>query len=93
MFGDYVFQNDFIAKFKATNNFILFVHGWLWASTVTFGLIKLGLYEPWKFVFLLIIHIVIDKLKCMQIDKTKALTKDLYIDQMGHFGQLLIVLF
>jgi len=92
MFGDYVFQNDFIAKFKSTNEFIMFVHAWLWASTISMGLMYIGMFEVWKFIFLLIIHHCIDGIKCAQIDKSKALTKHLYIDQLAHLGQLLIVL-
>ena len=43
MFGDYVFQNDFLAINKKNSNFILFIHSWIWTACIwTAFLYKIG---------------------------------------------------
>ena len=93
MLGDYVLQNDFLAKFKSTNNFILFVHSWIWTFSICLGLKLTNSFSLFDFVFLLVFHFFIDKWKCNRKDKSFALTKDLYIDQFLHLLQIIIVMF
>lgn len=93
MLGDYVFQNDFLANYKAKSNFILFVHSWIWAACIGFAFVFSGYeFSIFDCVYLLIGHFYIDKYKCIKVDKTKALTTDLYIDQALHFVDVAILL-
>jgi len=91
LIGDFVLQNDFLANTKGSNKFILFVHSSLWAGSIAIGLNAMGLLSPWKLVFLIVGHMIIDQVKCNKKDKTYALTRDLYIDQICHVIQILIV--
>jgi len=92
LFADFHIQDDFQAKMKSTNNFILFVHSALWAGIISFVLIYFGLFTYPKLFMLLAGHFCIDYWKCHKEDKTKSLTTDLYIDQLLHLGQLLLCL-
>lgn len=92
MVGDYIFQNNFIATIKATNNFILFVHSFLWAGTIAIGFHFIGIeINILLFSYLVIRHFLIDKMKCNKKDKTNALTTDLYVDQLAHILDITIV--
>lgn len=55
--GDYVLQNDFIAKTKGENDYHLYVHCLLYC--LPFMLFISG----WQLVFLFVSHIIIDSLK------------------------------
>ena len=92
LIGDYVLQNDFLAKFKGSNDFILLVHSALWSGTMCIGLSYLGQFNIYKLIFLVSGHFIIDRWKARKEDKTYALTRDLYIDQMLHMFQLIVVL-
>jgi len=90
--GDYVLQNDFLATNKGGNSFILFVHSALWTLAVAIGFyvigIELGIIAV---LYLVITHMIIDKMKCQIEDKTYALTRDLYLDQILHLVTILMV--
>ena len=90
--ADFSLQNDFQAKFKGTNYYIMIVHCFIWAFVISCGLEYLDLLEGWETPFLFVGHILIDSWKCNREDKSKALTEDLYIDQFLHLIQLFIVL-
>ena len=90
--ADFVFQNDFQANFKGTNDYILFVHSFIWAGTISLGLSFLGVFALWKFLMLLVGHFIIDRWKARKKDKTYSLTKDLWIDQGLHVAQIGICL-
>ena len=89
--GDYPLQGTFLAEMKGSNHFLLLVHSIIWAGVIYLALMIGGEAEPWKFVFLASIHLFIDHWKCTRKDKSKALTKHLYIDQALHMVQLAIV--
>ena len=91
--GDYVLQNDFLAKNKGDNEFLLAVHCYLWTSIICAGLLLLGKFTIASSVFLFIGHFIIDRKKAKRKDKSKALTTDLYIDQALHLIQLIMVLY
>jgi len=93
LLGDFAIQNDFVANTKGVNKFILFVHASLWAGTISIGLESMGLFSIWKLPFLIVGHMIIDQVKCNKKNKKYALTKDLYIDQIWHIVQILIVYF
>ncbi|RGY66689.1 DUF3307 domain-containing protein [Fusobacterium ulcerans] len=92
IFGDYVFQTDFMAKFKGENNYILFNHSWMWTACIYICFFILGKeLNLLQCLFFLIGHMAIDKWKCERKDKTKSLTVYLWIDQLLHFIQIAIV--
>lgn len=80
MFGDYVLQNDFIAKTKGENWYHLIVHSVLYS--VPF-LIFFGL--SYSLIFLIISHFVIDALKA-RYDLIKY-----WEDQLLHYVVLAII--
>ena len=90
--GDFPMQGDFLANFKSRNDYILFVHSVIWTGCVCAVLGYFGLFEWWKIETLLFGHFIIDRWKARKEDKSRALTRDLWIDQALHVGQLLIVL-
>lgn len=93
LFGDFVFQNNFLAKNKGDNIFIMCVHCYLWSITMFIGFIILNLNVGLlTFLTLFVTHFIIDKWKCSIEDKSKALTFDLYIDQSLH-GLMVILIF
>jgi hypothetical protein len=90
--ADYPLQGDFLANVKGKNFFLLCIHAFIWAGMVYAGFMYLGVKDPQCFAFLFIGHVMIDKWKCSRPDKSKALTTDLYWDQLGHLIQILVVM-
>lgn len=89
--GDYPLQSAFLAQMKGKYDYLLLCHSIIWAGLISLGLYLLGLLTIWKILFLLIGHFVIDRWKARKEDKTNALTKDLWLDQLLHMVQILIV--
>lgn len=92
--GDYPFQPDFLAQGKQKSNYLLFVHSFIWAGTVSLGLIYFDLFSLTKFAMLLIGHCVIDYWKCRGLYKKQSITemRSFYIDQSLHILQLAVCL-
>lgn len=80
--GDYVLQNDFIAKTKGENWYHLIVHCVLYSLPffVFFGL-------TWQLSFIFITHMIIDPLKA-RYNKINYTT-----DQLLHYIVMLVYLF
>jgi hypothetical protein len=78
LLGDYVLQNDFIAKTKANNYYHLFVHCVLYCFPFY---VLMGF--TWHLIPLLIIHIIVDYLKCKKVINYT-------IDQIIHYITLLL---
>lgn len=80
--GDYVLQNDFIAKTKGENWYHLIVHCVLYSLPffVFFGL-------TWQLSFIFITHMIIDPLKA-RYNKINYAT-----DQLLHYIIMLVYLF
>jgi hypothetical protein len=90
--ADYPLQGEFLSSIKGKNFFLLLVHSFIWAGMVYGGFYFLGVtQDPLQFLTLFFFHAAIDDWKCKRKDKTKALTTDLYIDQFGHFLQIMWV--
>jgi hypothetical protein len=89
MLGDYPLQGEFLANFKGKYDYLLFCHVVIWTGCICVGLWFLGLLLWWKVVMLLVGHFLIDRRKARKTDKTNALTKDLWIDQLLHLAQLI----
>lgn len=102
---DFSMQNEFMARNKATNLYILFVHSAIWGLGIAIVLHHFGLFAWWKVLFLIIGHMFIDAVKARELYRapeergTFSRPLDnrdfaaLYIDQLLHIGQLAIVLF
>ena len=86
--ADYPLQGEFLANFKGKYDYLLFCHCIMWAGTISAGLVYLGIFCYWKFAMLLIGHFVIDRWKARKENKTHALTRDLWIDQLLHMAQI-----
>ena len=91
--ADFALQNDFQAKFKGSNKYIMLAHCFIWSFCIYVGLWVFGLQSIPKFVFLISGHNVIDSWKCSIKDKSNALTLDLYKDQLLHLLQILFVVY
>lgn len=96
IFGDYVFQNDFLANNKGKYKFICLIHSWIWTVCIMLCLFLIGynnvLGIP-EFVVLLSTHYLLDRDKATMEDKTNTLTKDLWIDQAWHILTILVLVF
>lgn len=81
LLGDYVLQNDFIAKSKGSNWYHLFVHCaiYLVPFIIVFGL-------SWKILFLFVVHMIVDPLKA----RWNKITY--FQDQLIHYLTLIIYL-
>lgn len=91
---DYPLQGQFLAEYKAKNNYLLFVHCAIWAFGLSVVLMYLGLFAWWKVAMLLFGHIIIDYWKCRGLYKKWNISDwtSLYIDQFCHFIQVLLCL-
>jgi len=90
--ADFPLQGEFLANMKGKFDYLLFAHAFMWSGVISAGLIYFGLFAWWKVAVLLVGHFFIDRWKARKEDKTFALTRDLWIDQSLHLGQLLICL-
>lgn len=79
--GDYVLQNDFLAKTKGTNLYHLFVHCILYLVpfAVVFGV-------DWRLLILFASHFIID------LSKAKQRNMNYIEDQISHYWFLTIYL-
>lgn len=89
---DFHWQGDFIGQYKSKYDFLLLVHSTTWALLISAVLYYFGIFLVWKFFFLWITHHVIDYWKCRKLDKTYALTSDLWIDQALHLITIVAVI-
>ena len=72
--GDYPFQGEFLAKYKAENNFVLLVHCAIYTAIILLGfwvISFIGYCKDWNAdsfahasYVILLSHFIIDKLKC-----------------------------
>lgn len=90
--ADYPFQGDFLARMKGENTFLLAIHSLIWSCTIWLILNYFDRASAFDFWQLFIGHALIDKWKCSRPDKNKALTDDLYVDQLLHGLQILFAL-
>ncbi len=100
---DYSFQNEFMARFKAQNNYVLFVHAAIWGLGISILLPYFHLFAWWKVFFLVFGHMLIDFFKARELyrpvnERGAARSLDnkdfaaLYIDQLLHVLQLVVVM-
>ena len=106
-FGDYVFQNDFIAKKKYSSFLILFVHCILYTSACLIGVfvvdllvnMRLGDFQYFLIMITMISsHYCVDVIKIntenrLKTESEETKTKYLWIDQMAHLAVILMIYF
>lgn len=86
IFGDYVFQNEYIATTKGKNYYHLFVHCFIytfcfWCVFFSFNKVELTLL-----LFVFVSHFIIDFLKCRLNEKNSDKSRVYYaIDQLLHY--------
>lgn len=88
--GDFPLQGAYLAENKGKNGYLLFAHSFIWAGTVSAGLLYFGMFAVWKVLFLVAGHFVIDRWKARKQVSGNA---ELLIDQFLHGIQLVIVAF
>jgi hypothetical protein len=91
--ADFPLQGSYLAENKGKDDYLLLAHSFIWAGTISAGLIYFGIFTTWKAAFLLIGHFCIDRVKARGLT-TKYLTNQqaLYVDQLLHFIQLVIII-
>ena len=83
--GDIAFQSQFLTEKKRESFFFLIAHSIIYTGCIGVVLVIFGHYALWKIWFLIIGHILIDKLKIEHHIR-------LHTDQTLHATQLLICL-
>jgi hypothetical protein len=90
--GDVWGQPSWLIKNKKKHIFAIYEHSIVWTGVVAVGLLVLDLLAPWKILFLLIGHFLIDYVKYQKVpDKTNY--NWIYPDQLLHYIQILIIYF
>jgi len=93
--ADWACQGDLIIQKKGKYAVVMLVHCIAWAGVVSIPLALAGMMAPWKVPFLVFGHFVMDQWKCYKWAKWKGteeqFMKYVYIDQVWHLIQLLIV--
>lgn len=91
LIADFPLQGSYLASEKCKDNYILFVHSFIWAACVSAGFYLTGYFSLQSFMFLLVGHFVIDYAKCRGKYVKLNQKYQLYIDQLLHLIQILIV--
>jgi len=84
--GDYTFQSQFLFETKKKRFYSLFVHSMIYALLVSLCFYLLGVFALWKFLVVLIAHLIIDKWKSCIKDVKNSEGIYLYIDQALHIA-------
>ncbi|WP_157872847.1 DUF3307 domain-containing protein [Desulfoscipio gibsoniae] len=92
VFTEYTLQKTKLGIYKRKNFLGLLIHASLWTLAMCPGLALLGLFAPWKALFLLVTHAIIDFIKMrITIDKKNFFHPVNIIDQLMHFLTVIIV--
>jgi hypothetical protein len=97
LLADYPLQGEFLATMKGKNNIVLVSHAGIWTGTIALALVFLDIpFNPLDIAFLFIVHVIADYMKAKPIGFYKKLNPlgwGLFIDQMIHVLQIVIVLY
>lgn len=85
--GDFALQTNWVFRNKK-NLYILFSHSMIWTGIISAVLLYFGVFTILKAGFLLIGHMVMDRWK---INRTSETQFHIYIDQIWHLFQCIIV--
>lgn len=93
--ADWALQSSWMAENKGKYWIVMSAHCIVWTGCLCISMHHLGMYAPWKALFLVIGHSFIDTWKCMVYAKVPLCQqknlKHLYIDQFLHILQVFIV--
>jgi len=93
--GDWGLQSEWLALNKGKHWLVMLAHCMIWTGCVCIALEYWNVFAYWKVVFLFLTHFVIDTWKCrVYAEKPFCQQPDachLYIDQVLHFIQLIVV--
>lgn len=90
--GDLALQTEFIGDNKFFYPMVMAAHSIIWAGCISVALKYIGYYKPWKFIFLIIGHIIIDYFSCYFYYCTDFNPQMInFLDQLAHLCQLLFV--
>lgn len=85
--ADVAFQPSWLIKNKGLHWWSVYEHAFIWAGLISFGLLWFDIFTWWKFIFLLVVHFLIDFTKYRKLPEWHWV----YVDQGLHYLQLLIV--
>jgi hypothetical protein len=86
--ADVAYQPSWLIKNKHHHWWSVYEHSFVWAGVISIALYLLGVFEPWKFIFLLVGHFVIDWYRYRYLHNWNWI----YLDQALHYLQVIIVL-
>ncbi len=93
IFGDYVFQNDYIANAKGKDFYHLFVHCLIYTFCFWCVLTFLNSVNWGILLFVFISHIIIDFLKCRMSAKNSGKSRIYYaVDQLLHYVVIVVII-
>jgi hypothetical protein len=89
--GDYAFQSDWMARAKQSSWYVLVAHCMIWTACVSIALEYNHMFTLYKALFLFLGHLWFDygKIQILKTGVQKELA--LFIDQIAHFFQCIIV--
>ena len=91
--GD-VFQPSWLIANKKYHWFAIYEHVIIYSGVVSLGLLLLGEFKVWKFVFLIVTHFLTDYVKYQVLPKKFGERYEyIYPDQLLHYLQVLFVHF
>lgn len=88
--GDIALQNDWQARHKCSQWYVMVCHCIVWTGCVCVALEYAGTLAPWKVAFLIAGHFACDKWKCTKPCPPSKWTP-VYLDQAIHLAQLALV--
>lgn len=100
--GDFLFQTSWIATYKATKWFTLFVHVLIYTATIAvLDLLTFHHLSAWGIVFIFVTHLIIDRQtvvrwwmnEVMRTNPTSAPWLMIVVDQIFHLIMLAIALY
>lgn len=89
LFGDYVFQSNYIAESKKKDIYHLIVHCWIYTACFWCVLVLLNKLSLPVILFVFISHFIFDYFKCI-IEK-KIGSKAYFLDQLLHYIVVFII--
>lgn len=87
--ADFPLQGSYLAENKGKSDYLLFAHAFIWSGIISIGLLYFNLFNISKACSLLFGHYFIDRWKARL---NNSGMKELVIDQVLHFIQIIMVI-
>lgn len=84
--ADVALQPSWLIKNKHSHLWAIYEHSMVWGGVLSAVLCVLGMFEPWKAIFLVAGHFIIDAIRY----RSKRYDW-VYLDQAAHYLQVIIV--